>query len=147
MVLVVFFQNEWCVGKWDPLFLKDEPSIALLELYPILMGLFVWKTNLQNSHIVFRSDNESVYHAVNTQTSKCDLMMVLIRILVLHCLRFNIEIKCVHIPGEFNVIADSLSRMNFQKFRKHAPEAMEEPLPLSNEIWPLLMNFLKNVSL
>ena len=45
-----FFRNEWCVGKWDPLFLKDEPSIALLELYPILMGLFVWKTNLQNSH-------------------------------------------------------------------------------------------------
>ena len=104
-----YFRKEWSIGQWDKEFLEEEPSIALLEIYPVIIGLFIWKEKLQNSHIIFRSNNESVCHAVNSQTSSCDKMMVLIRILVLHCLRFNIELKCIHVPGTKNLIADSLS--------------------------------------
>ncbi len=58
--------------------------------------------------------------------------MYLVRIFVLECLKFNIRFKAAHVPGVFNVIADSLSRFQATRFRMAAPQAdaVMSPLPV-----------------
>ncbi|VDI82774.1 Hypothetical predicted protein [Mytilus galloprovincialis] len=53
--------------------------------------------------------------------------MSLVTKLVLACLELNILIKAEHIPGHLNSLADSLSRCDFQKFRKLCPTADANP--------------------
>ena len=59
-------------------------------------------------------------------TSKSDKVMTLLRALTLKCLLLNIVAKAKHIPGKFN-ITDSLSRLQFDKFRRLALQAEKEP--------------------
>jgi hypothetical protein len=62
-------------------------------------------------------DNEAVVNIVNKGRSKMADIMKLMRTLTWTSVRNNFTIHCKHIPGAKNVIADSLSRFNFQTFR------------------------------
>ena len=85
---------------------------------------------LVNRKVLFHTDNAAVMHIINKQSSHCPQMMHLIRTLVLACLRFNIRFKATHVPGVFNVIADSLSRFQEARFRAAGPHADEIMTPL-----------------
>ena len=142
-----YCQKQWAMGKWNESCLAEKPSITSLELYPILMDLYIWKDKIANKHVIFQSDNEMVCLVILNQTSRCDKIMALVRLMVIHCLKYNIEIKCQHIQWVFNKISDSLSQMNFQKFRQLVPDVEENSQPLSEEIWPLSMELLNRVNL
>ena len=45
------------------------------------------------------------------------------------------QVKFVHIPGKLNPIADALSRLQVEKFRKLAPNAEDTPVSLPQVIW------------
>ena len=85
-------------------------SIAFLEFYPLVVAVCCWGQLLRNRKVRFHTDNTAVVHIINSQTSKCDRIMHLVRLFVCHCLTHNIVFKEVHVPGVHNVIADSLSR-------------------------------------
>jgi hypothetical protein len=53
--------------------------------------------------------------------------MSLVKKLVFARLEFNILLKSEHIPGYLNSLADSLSRCDFQKFRRLCPTADINP--------------------
>ena len=93
-------------------------DISVLELYPIVVGLIMWADKLTNQRVIFFSDNESVVHVINKQTTKDKALLALLRQLVLACLRYNILFKARHIAGSKNVLADSLSRLQVEKFRR-----------------------------
>ena len=98
-----------------------DKQIAIKELFPIVVALKLWDTQLQNQKILFMSDNAAIVHAINKQTCKEKTLMHLIRRLVLTSLSYNILFKAKHIPGKSNVLADHLSRFNFQAAFQIAP--------------------------
>ncbi|KAM9305531.1 uromodulin-like [Gastrophryne carolinensis] len=67
----------------------------------------------------------SVVVAVNMQTSSSLTVVVLLRQLVLGCLRYNVWCRAAHVPEVENGMADTLSHSQWERFRKLAPEARE----------------------
>ena len=77
------------------------------------------------------TDNESVVHVINKQTSRDTYLLSLIRKVVLTCLRNNILFRAKHIPGIKNGLADSLSRLQVDKFKSlsHGMDRVPTPPP------------------
>ena len=62
---------------------------------------------------------------------------------LLRCIHFfsavhDFEIWAEHIPGQQNVIADSISRNNLQVLFKEAPSAQHKPTPIPPPVWQFL---------
>ena len=134
----IVFGSHWEYGerphKW-----KTERDIFFIEFFPIVVGLSLWCHTLRNKKVLFMTDNESVVHVINKQTSRDPYLLSLIRKMVLICLRNNILFKAKHIPGVKNGLADSLSRLQVDKFkgRSQGMDRVPTPLPehLRPEIW------------
>ncbi|XP_052062798.1 uncharacterized protein LOC127702580 isoform X1 [Mytilus californianus] len=124
------FGSQWFLGKWDTKWQKQ--NIAFLELYPIVLAVEIWGHRFENQCIYFHTDNIALASVINKQTSKDALIMFLIRRLVLHCLRNNVNFKAKQIYGSKNVLADALSRQQVQKFHRLAPWADTVPKPVPN---------------
>ena len=54
------------------------------------------------------------------------------RHLTLLTLKHNMYIHAVHIPGKHNDIADAISRFQFQRFQKLAPNADTNPCQINS---------------
>ena len=121
----VFFYNKWFGGVWAPQCMRM--NIALLELYPIYVALVIWGDQLKDKCIQLNTDNMAVVHILNNFTSKDSNIMVLVRLLVLHCIKFNILIRSRHLPGISNVTSDLISRQQVAKALKLNPHLEKEP--------------------
>ena len=133
------FGNRWCYGKWPPDWAYR--NIAILEFYPIVLSLYLWGCEMSNQCVLFFTDNEALVHVINKQSCKDKPLMIFVRILVSICLQHNIVFKAKHIPGIYNNLADSLSRLQVQAFRRLAPPHMDQcpteiPLHLQPQNWP-----------
>ena len=102
------FGSRWCFGKWPASW--SYRNIAILELYPIVL-LYLWGHAMRNRCILFFTDNESLVHVIDKQSSKDKSFLFFVRKLVLICLEYNIVFKAKHIAGVKNRLADSLSRL------------------------------------
>lgn len=131
----VYFGGKWVQGKWPSFVLERAYSIAFLELFPIVVGLTIWGPVLANRKVLFWSDNQTVVHVVNNQTSKCPKIMTLVRRMVTVCLVHNIRFTAKHVPGVRNELADSLSRFQMEKFFRLAPDADPLGHPLPDHLW------------
>lgn len=67
------------------------------------------------------TDNMAVIEIINKQTSKEKVLVKLVRRLVLAALRYNLYFRAKHIPGKNNIVADRLSRLQFQEAFSVAP--------------------------
>lgn len=116
-------------------------NIAFLELYPIVVAIHMFADVLADSRVCFYTDNEAVKEIINKQSCKVDDMMVLVRALVVCCMKRNIAFRAMHIPGVLNVLPDRISRFQvnaelLKSFRMN-PEPVQVPshlLPLNWEI-------------
>ena len=116
-----YFNGKWFQARWAPEVLVLSPSIAFLEFYPL--PVYCWGHLLANRKVRFWTDNIAVVHIINKQSSRCDMIMHLVRLFVCRCLRYNLSFRAVHVPGVQNDIADSLSRFQVARFRAVAPRA------------------------
>lgn len=116
-------------GEWTLFYKGYTTDITVLEFFPLLVSVLIWGEKVRNKKVLFRSDNQSVVHIVNSMTSKSDLVMTLLRKFVLKCLQLNISFKAQHVFGCQNSLTDSLSRLQFQRFYKLAQDADSEPTP------------------
>ena len=132
----IYFAGKWSYATWPDTWHESglTGDITVLELFPILVSLYLWGDEFRNKKILFHCDNAAVVYAVNTMTSKSDKVMTLLRALTLKCLLLNIVAKAKHIPGKFN-ITDSLSRLQFDKFHRLAPQAEKEPEVIPSQVW------------
>ena len=121
----IVFQKEWISQPWGNHFAKEvsENNIAFLELFPIVLSLCIWKTSLSNMRICFLCDNAAVVDVINSRSAKDTKLSALLRKLVLICLRCNIAIHAVHLPGSINHAADALSRGAISLFHLYHPSA------------------------
>ena len=121
--------SAWTVCQWDKIWMDTEqPSIEYLELYGVTIGILLWLNKFGNSTIKLHCDNESVYRMINKSSTSCKNCMVLIRIIVLECLKCNVHLTAEWLSTGDNGMADALSRMDFKRFRKLAKGTMD--------IWP-----------
>lgn len=133
----IYFQGQWTAARWPVEWHVQEitKDITVLEIFPILVTLFIWGPKLRNKKICFNCDNESVVHILNTQTSKSDRVMAILRTLILQSLQNNILLRAKHVPGSSNSICDALSRFQMERFRQLAPEADQEPHKIPQQLW------------
>ena len=128
-----YYSGHWFNGTWDMAGVKGDYSIAYLELFPIVLAMLTWAEKLANCKINFHCDNMSVVSIINRQSSKCPHIMILLRKLVLVCLKQNIIFKSSHIEGIRNNITDALSRNQLERFAAIAQEA--DPMPTTIAQW------------
>lgn len=132
-----YFQGSWCAERWPEDWVKKGHcgNMVLLELFPLVVALFIWGDRFRNKRVRFFSDNLGVVTAVNSQTANSPPVIVLLRQFVLKCLVLNVHFSAVHLPGVTNCIADSLSRFQWDRFRLLAPEADEAGLCCPRQLW------------
>jgi hypothetical protein len=121
--------THWFQGKWNDWW--RQQNITLLELYPIVMALETWVDCFSNKQVLIQTDNMALVSILNKQTAKEPLVMVLIRRLVMCCLKNNVFVRAQHLPGWDNGVADSLSRFQMMRFRKLSPGADLRPTGIS----------------
>ena len=119
------FGSSWLQGTWPPAW--RQFNIAVLEFYPIVAALKVWGQALCDKRVLFITDNQAIVAVINNQTTKDKKLLFLLRILVLQCLRLNIEFSALYIPSQQNAAADALSRAKNTEFFQVCPDA--NPLP------------------
>ena len=129
-----YYGTEWIAHKWPRGFLQSKnPSIEYLELYGVTTVILLWAKNYRNQKICSFTDNESVKNMVNNTTSGCKNCMILICLIVLESME-SIFVKFVR--SKENAKADALSRLQFVKFRRLAPNMSNSPMEMPQEIWP-----------
>ena len=82
------FQNNWMAERWNPDFIKtQDPSIEVLELYALMLGLLTWSSYkelpLRNNWITIFCDNQAVVSMVNNLSTSCLQCRKFIRLIAL----------------------------------------------------------------
>jgi hypothetical protein len=127
-----FFQGRWFQGAWpDNLDIlgTDKLSMALLEIYPIVVSAHIWGHLWQRKRILFHCDNISTVQIIRKRRSKSPMIMKLLRRLTWISAQYCCEILAEYVPGKDNLIADALSRFQMDKFWHLAPAAEKTPHP------------------
>ena len=71
---------------------------------------------MRNQRITFFTDNEALVNIINKNSCRDKFFVSFERRLVLVCLQNNILLRARHAPGNKNDLADSLSRLQIQRF-------------------------------
>ena len=128
------FGAHWFHGLWPTTW--HDFNIAILELFPIKLAVHIRRACMAGKCVIFFSDNAVVVDIINKQTSKDSAIMVLLRDLVLSCLRHNILFQARHIPGFNNSRADYLSRSHVTKLQQITQDAYKFPTPIPENLLP-----------
>ena len=125
------FQNKWFQGMFpeDLLVLDNSPSMALLELYPIVIVCFLWGEQWNKKRILFHCDNMATVQILNKGRSKTSIINKLMRMLTWLAAKYNFTVHAEHVPGKLNDIADAISQFQMKKFRRLAPDTDLHPTP------------------
>ena len=131
----------WMQQAWLGAVTRLNPSIQFLELYALVARVLAWIQMFKNQSVIVYTDNKSrsIHSMVNKTTSGCKRCMVLVRILVMHCLKLNVRLRARYIETKHNKIANSLSRFQKFYFNKLALKAglYETPTPVPKILWPV----------
>ena len=101
--------------------------IAHKELFPILVAATLWGSQWVYRRVEFLCDNESVVAVLKSGSSRDQHLMGLLRHLSLLAIRHSFMLTTSSVRGMTNLVADSLSRFQFQHFCLLAPQA--DPTP------------------
>ena len=124
------FNNAWFQGYFPEDLFREQTSMALFELYPIVMACQMWGSAWWcKKRILINCDNESTVFIINKGRSKIESIMKFMRKLTFIAASNNFVIHAKHVPGKDNNIADAISRFQVSRFRSLAPWADQHPLP------------------
>ncbi|XP_021362995.1 uncharacterized protein LOC110456530 [Mizuhopecten yessoensis] len=125
-----YFQGLWFAEPTDlhnPYASSSDLSIAFKELYPIVVAAMIWGHMWVGQRIVFMCDNSATVAIIQKGRSKSPHIMPLVRSVTLCASISNFTVLSQHVPGRLNDIADSLSRLQINRFRQLAPQAAQFP--------------------
>jgi hypothetical protein len=113
-----------------------DDTIAVKELWAVVLAASCWGHRWTRSHVTFRVDNSAAEAAVNSRVSSCPPMMSLIRELLFHAAVWDFSFSCVRISSRDNVLADALSRNKLSLFFSRAPQASRIPVSVPQLLFP-----------
>ena len=127
-----FLSGRWAFMQWPTSWVKQQlfSDMTFLEMVPLLLAMTLWGEMVAKKKILFHIDNEALVSVINRQTAKSKRLMILVRKFVLLCMKLEVVFKAVHISSKCNKIADALSRMQWERFRREAPAARIDPDPI-----------------
>jgi len=128
------YGTEWLYGAWPQAL--HSTNITILEFYPIVLAFHIWGKEWANQSILLHTDNLALVHIINKQTSRNPRIMPLVRRFVLISLRRNIRCRAEHIPGTHNTMADCLSRLQVERFRRKYPHMATHPVRVPPHLLP-----------
>jgi len=136
----VYFKGSWAFFPWPIVWQEKEVmrDMTFLELVPILLAIYLYKTSFVDKQIMFYTDNNSLVSVLNKKSSKSKRVMQLIRPLVLQTMLSNMQFKACHIEGRFNCIADAISSKQWDRLRLLEPTADVLPCLIPKEFQKLI---------
>ena len=115
-----FFFDQFFPCEVNP---NDTKNIRDRELYPIAIILKAMGWKYANSNVLIRCDNENAVNALVNKDIRNprshNLVIMICELAIEHSFWFHVD----HIKGEENSLADALSRMEINKFKKLASES------------------------
>ena len=125
-----YFQGKWFHHEWQPHQQLSKHSLSngtnfLQSLPQPSLGV----TTGSKSVSKFYCDNLAIVNSWEGKSSKHPRIMSLLCTLFLTAAKNNFTISLKHLPGEANKIADALSRKQFTRFFRVAPQAQQLPTP------------------
>ena len=90
---------------------KSE-NINVLEMWPILVSVRRWGKLWMNRTVIFVTNNTQVMAALNSGRSKNKITMSWLRLIFWESINNNFDVQSVYVNTKFNVICDSLSRLD-----------------------------------
>ena len=124
--------GQWFHGTWEHHApnIDQTSSMALLELYPLVVSACLWGSLWSRKHILYHCDNSSTCHILSKKRSKCPQIMKLMRRFTIEAAIHSFDFKSKWLPTTQNVISDALSRGRISLFQELAPEAAPAPEPI-----------------
>lgn len=110
----------------------------LLELFPIVLAVELWGSDFRSQRVRFHCDNLAVVQVINSLSAFSLPVVRLLHYLVLLCLQLNIFVCAVRILGIKNVVADALSRLQWDRFWQLATEEEQLGLLCPGPLWDLI---------
>lgn len=83
------FGENWFAVRW-PLEFQNY-HINVLELFPIVVAVEIWRDNMANHKVLVLSGGEATVHVINNMTSQDKIIMRFVRRLVVAAMRFNVD--------------------------------------------------------
>ena len=127
-----YFNGAWFRGDWQPHQQLPTRSIQWQELFAIVAAALTWGHLLEGRRIRFNCDNLPIVQAWSNQSSKHPGIMELLRKLFFIAAQHSFTVALKHLPGRLNCIADALSRNQISRFFSLAPQANQQPTPVSH---------------
>jgi hypothetical protein len=125
--------NSWIQGKWDSY--SSKLSIDYKELFAIVAAAMTWGHLWEGRRIIFITDNLPIVQIWNIGTTPSVELMKLVRKLYLLAAKTGFSVSLKHIYGNFNPVADAISRFQENRFRQLMPHADLQPTKFPETIW------------
>ena len=122
-----FYKGQWFVVPFvldlDSL---QQYSINWREMFAIVVAAATFGNRWRGKRTMLHCDNQCVVNVINSGTCKSADIMHLVRMLVFVSAVNNFEISSCYISTKANMVADSLSRLQFDRFFSLVPGADEQ---------------------
>ena len=107
------FYQDWFYCNWT----LDTPHIAdchinLKELYTVFLSAKRWAPYWARKHIIVYTDNTATRFMINKGTSRNQVAMSWLRELFGLSAWFNFHLTARYIPGKYNILSDTISRLD-----------------------------------
>ena len=113
--------NEYFCLKWSELKLNglSTSDIDFKELFTVLLSFQIWGNDWSNMSVMVHSDCLPVVFMLGKKSCKLDRLDLLCNLLDIGdiCITRRINYWVVHCPGKWNIVADGLSRFNWDIFK------------------------------
>ena len=104
--------------------------INLKELAAVVLAAQRWGHEWANKRVLVMSDNSTTVSCVNRGTSRSTLLMPYLRYMFWLSAVYNFRLTAMHVPGEDNVLADTISRLH-EPYSKHYLSSLLVATPLA----------------
>ena len=124
VALAAYFDGQWFVVPFEgSLAVLSLFSINWREMCAVALAVSTWGSQWQGQRIIMHCDNMCVVECINHGASRSPDIMRLIRNMFFVCAQYGIEVTARYVNTKCNDIADSLSRLQFERFYSCAPMA------------------------
>ena len=120
-----WWRHRWFQLKWDER--ASQLPIVIKEMLPIVIAAAMWGHDWEGHVVTCHCDNQAVVAVLASRTSRLQHLMHILRYLYFFEANHGFQLKCIHIAGLKNDIADDLSRNNLSSYFSKVPEA--NPFP------------------